>query len=320
MFTRILVPLDGTSFAESMLPSAIQLAKRCGASILLVRVVDIFREAHADSSAKLEATAYLRQIAERLQAEGVRFHLALSSEWPADGILDEAEEYHADLIAMRTHGRLGIEALLHPSVTWQVFRASHAPILCWKREQAPDTPEETPALPRFMVDPQAPVLVPLDGSPQAERALPVARAFAQIFGNPLLLVRAAEEPFLPGAGVDYPQALTRAEERILAEAREYLYTRQQELKNLGLTVENEAALGMPVSFIEEMVKQRQVGLIVMAAHGRSGPGRRLLGSTARSLLSQAEVPVVLVRSELTEADTLSWEADSFQEATGTKRS
>lgn len=318
MFTRILVPLDGTSFAESMLPSATLLAKHCGAEILLVRVADTFREAHANPSAKLEATAYLRKVAERLQAEGVQFHLALSSEWPADGILDEA--YHADLIAMRTHGRMGIEALLHPSVTWQVFRRSHAPILCWKREQTPHTPEETPALPRFMVDPRAPLLVPLDGSPLAERALPVARAFAQFFGNPLLLVRAAEEPFLPGAGADYPQALTRAEERVLAEAREYLCACQQELKSSGLTVEIEAALGQPVTIIEEIVKHRQVGLIVMAAHRHSGPGRLLLGSTARSLLSQAGVPVALVRSELTEADAHLQVANRFQEAVGSRRS
>lgn len=320
MFTRILVPLDGTSFAESMLPSATLLAKHCGAEILLVRVADTFREAHANPSAKLEATAYLRKVAERLQAEGVQFHLALSSEWPADGILDEAEAYHADLIAMRTHGRMGIEALLHPSVTWQVFRRSHAPILCWKREQTPHTPEETPALPRFMVDPRAPLLVPLDGSPLAERALPVARAFAQFFGNPLLLVRAAEEPFLPGAGADYPQALTRAEERVLAEAREYLCACQQELKSSGLTVEIEAALGQPVTIIEEIVKHRQVGLIVMAAHRHSGPGRLLLGSTARSLLSQAGVPVALVRSELTEADAHLQVANRFQEAVGSRRS
>ena len=320
MFTRILVPLDGTSFAESMLPPAMLLAKRCGAEILLVRATDVFPEAHTDPLAELTATAYLRKIAERLQAEGVPFHLALSSEWPADGILDEAEEHHADLIAMRTHGRMGVEALLHPSVTWQVFRRSQAPILAWKREQTSDALEEMPVLPRFMVDPLAPLLVPLDGSLLAERALPIARAFAQFFGNPLLLVRAAEEPFLPGAGADYPQVLTRAEERVLAEAKEYLRTRQQELKNLGLTVESEAALETPVSYIEEMVKQHQVGLIVMAAHGRSGPGRLLLGSTARSLLSQAEAPVVLIRSELTEADAYPWQANPSQEAVATKRS
>jgi nucleotide-binding universal stress UspA family protein len=239
---------------------------------------------------------------------------------PADGILDQAEQQHVDLIAMRTHGRMALEALLHPSVTWRVFRQSQAPILAWRQQHEPGTAEADHALPRFMLDRTAPIVVPLDGSALAERALPTACTFAQCFGNPLLLVRAAEEPFLPGVGADYPQELTHAEARVLEAAEAYLRARQEVLQARGLTVEIVTALGMPSSYIEEVVKHRQAGMVVMAAHGRSGPGRLLLGGTARSLLGQAEVPVVLVRTELADAVTRFREAALPQAALSGQRS
>ena len=320
MFTRILVPLDGTPFAESMLTPATLLAERCGAELLLVYATGLVRPFSAGSSPKQEAAAYLQRVADRLQHEGVSVQITVSPEMPADGILDQAEQQHADLIAMRTHGRMALESLLHPSVTWRVFRQSQAPIFTWRLEHELGTSEAIHALPHFMLDRTAPIMVPLDGSSLAERALPIACAFAQFFGNPLLLVRAAAEPLLPGVGADYPQELTRAEAQVLAAAEEYLQARQRALQEHGLTVEVEAALAMPVPYIEEVVKQRQAGLIVMAAHGRSGPGRLLLGGTARSLLGQAMAPVVLVRTELAVADWRSEEALVGQETLSGQRS
>lgn len=314
MFTRILVPLDGTPFAESILAPATLLAERCGAELLLVHATGLWQGFSADSAPKRTAAAYLKTLADRMEVEGVRVHWTVASDEPAEGILNQAEQQHADLIAMRTHGRLALEALLYPSVTWRVFRQSQAPILAWKLEQMPGTVEAIHALPRFLLDRSAPLLVPLDGSPLAERALPIACAFAQLFGNPLLLIRATEEQFLPGIRADSANGLTRVEAQVSGEAQKYLSARQQELQEQGLTVDVHAAVAHPVAFIEEAVKQHQVGLVVMAAHGHSGPGRLLLGRAARSLLGQAEVPVVLVRSELAQAGTRSDSAALAQEA------
>ena len=60
---------------------------------------------------------------------------------------------------MATHGRKGIDALLHPSVTWQVLRQTNAPILTCKCASDDDAAALTLHLPRFMTDPQAPILV-----------------------------------------------------------------------------------------------------------------------------------------------------------------
>lgn len=312
MFKQMLVPLDGSSEAEAALVPAIALAMRCEGELVLVNVI---------SNPWISGMGkYLTDLVRRLIAEGVRARIALPIANPAEGIHQEAEREHADLIIMSPHDYSGLEAWFHSSVTWQVFRKSQTPVLAWKGRQAPGTMKETPTLPRFMRDPTAPLLVPLDGSSLAEAALPLATVFAQLFGNPMLLVRAAEEPFLPGVEADTPEGLTHAEAQALAEAQKYLQHQQLELAQQGQRVEVEAAVAIPTTYIEAMVRQHPVGLVVMASHGRSGPGRWLLGSTARSLLRQLEVPLVLVPAEVDEAETRSGEANPTREALGTKRS
>lgn len=286
MFKQILVPLDGSPEAEVALVPAIALAMRCEGELVLVNVVS--------NPLVAGMGGYLVDLVRRLTAEGMRAHIAMPIANPAEGILKEAKQEHADLIVMSHHEHTWLEALLHHSVTWQVFRKSQTPVLVWKFDRPAGAVKEAPPLPRFMRDPTVPLLVPLDGSPLAERALPVARTFTQLFGNSLLLVRAAEEPFLPGVEASTSEGLTRAEEQRLAEAQEYLHQRQQELEQQGLRVEVEAAVSIPTSYLEDVVRKHQVGLVVMASHGRSGPERLLLGSTARSLLRQLEVPIVLV--------------------------
>lgn len=128
-------------------------------------------------------------IAHQLSEEGVPVHTTLSLTSPAEGIANQAELEHIDLIVMTTHGRTGLASLLHPSVTWQVLTKTFAPLLAWRGS---DCPAHSPSFPLFMSDAAAPILVPLDGSLPAESALPYAEALAHLFGNPLVLVRATE--------------------------------------------------------------------------------------------------------------------------------
>lgn len=121
------------------------------------------------------------------------------------------------------------------------------------------------------------IVVPLDGSALAARALPYARALAGRAHGTLVLVRA-----LPGQDADAAQAeakLGRAAEPLRAE---------------GLTVEADISYDPPVQAINEAVRSRGAGLIVMSTHGRSGLGRWLYGSVADQVLRQAAAPVLLI--------------------------
>jgi nucleotide-binding universal stress UspA family protein len=132
------------------------------------------------------------------------------------------------------------------------------------------------------------ILVPLDGSALADRALPVALALAAKCDGRTVLVRAALAHTLPG--VDPTEAQVRA----IAEAEDHLAVAAGRLTAQGHAVETAVPYGEPADAIIEEIQIRRPDLVVMASHGRSGLGRWVYGSVADAVLRRAEVPVVLV--------------------------
>jgi nucleotide-binding universal stress UspA family protein len=297
MLNTILVPLDGSPLAESALEPAMLLAKRFEADVMLVRT--LFPEDLPEGSSRFvethDAQHYLKSMADFLRGEDLVVHTVVLPMDAAEGIVDEAEFSKVDLIVMATHGRKGVDALRHPSVTWQVLRQTHAPILTCKCASNDAMAAQTIHLPRFMTDPYAPILVPLDGSLQAEAALPLAIELARTFGNPLLLVRTGEQPYIAGGAIGYEAIVGQAMEWSLEEAESYLKLKAAELDSMGLKVEIATAMGSAAVFIEQMAQQRQAGLIVVASHGRGWLGRLVIGSVARKVLRDVDTPVLLVR-------------------------
>jgi nucleotide-binding universal stress UspA family protein len=140
MYRRVLVPLDGSQLAESILPFAEQVAGPSEAEIVLLRVIEPLSAGEVMASAgfvtpdtvlarELDAKQYLAGVERRLKAKGFRVDRRLQLGRAADEILTMAQATGADLIAMTTHGRSGIGRLLFGSVAEAVLRASPVPIL-----------------------------------------------------------------------------------------------------------------------------------------------------------------------------------------------
>jgi nucleotide-binding universal stress UspA family protein len=135
------------------------------------------------------------------------------------------------------------------------------------------------------------ILVPLDGSELAERALPEAADLARQPGAQLLLVRAAE------AHVPAVVDPTEAQVRVVQEAERYLAGVQARLAATGVTdVQTSVWYGPPAYAIIEAARLRHADLIVMTTHGRSGLGRLILGSVAESVLRGTTTPILLLRA------------------------
>lgn len=298
MFKRILVPLDNSALAERALAPAALLAKRCEADLLLVGATrerafpGLLTGAAPRQTDKIER--YLSVAATLLSAEGVPVNTAVLCERPAKGIAAHSEDYDVDLIVMATHGRTGLEALLHSSVTWDVLGLSPVPVLALKPPTEEEESQSSPRLPRFLTEPAAPIIVPLDGSQLAERALPLAQKLAWLYAHPLVLVRAVSLPYLAGGVIDYPMVLTNLQEYSLEESGAYLKRKQKEIACTGLEVRTESMFGEAAACIEACVQNYHAGLVVMASRGRGGLGRLLLGSVARRVLNRVDVPILLV--------------------------
>ncbi len=145
------------------------------------------------------------------------------------------------------------------------------------------------------------VVVPLDGSPFGEQALPYARQLAQALGATVLLVTAAHLDML--AAADAGAAPVSAElmqtllDQELSVTRNYLAGVKQRLEATGLTVETMSDFGYPAGYIREAIAQRPDSLVVMTTHGRSGLARLALGSVADQIVRQSGHPVVVVRPD-----------------------
>jgi nucleotide-binding universal stress UspA family protein len=134
------------------------------------------------------------------------------------------------------------------------------------------------------------ILVPLDGSPLAEAAIPTAAGMAAAAGAELILLRAAQVQRFTGLD------LGEAEIRVVAEAEAYLATVQARLAAAGLgRVITAVWYGPAAASIVEAAHLYPADLIVMSTHGRSGLGRLILGSVAGSVLRGTRTPILMVR-------------------------
>ena len=140
------------------------------------------------------------------------------------------------------------------------------------------------------------ILVPLDGSPLSERALPYAERLAEVTSARIVLCRALAV-FAPRPADDLDSA---------DEARAYLQRLAEQLSNNGRTVETALLWGEAAPEILKQVRSAQAQLVVMGTHGRSGIGRWLYGSVADEVLRHATVPILLVPP----GATMPWSANA----------
>lgn len=150
MYTKILVPLDGSRFAEQALPHALTIAAIGGPEIHLLSVapmledqalsavdmypVYVYREYSVDYGQETDRIKqglrdYLDQVARRVQAAGVTAVTAVRLGQPADEIISYASDVGCELIVMSTHGRSGLGRWVYGSIADKVLRGSTTPVL-----------------------------------------------------------------------------------------------------------------------------------------------------------------------------------------------
>jgi len=295
MFERLLVPLDGSDLAEAALPYAVRIPSR---RLRLLQVEpgaargERFQAlTRRDWRQPLEAVAadYLDRVGEPLRRAGREVEAIVVAGDPAEKIVEAAAD--ADLIVMTTRGRGAGGRLVYGSVADRVARHAPVPTLVVRAGSRPVS-EAAPAR----------VVVPLDGSPTADRALPIAGALAAAIGLPIHLIAVADIAELAAIGAEllssavYNAALTAARDR----ATSYIEGTAARLREEGRTVTTEVRGGAPA--VELLAVVQAGDLVVMTSHGGGGAQRWMIGSVAEKLLRQAPAPVLLVRGDASAVD------------------
>jgi nucleotide-binding universal stress UspA family protein len=151
MYERVLVALDGSAAAEAVLPHVQALAAKFSSTVLILWVVPPAEQHVVGSSPGAGSTAgtlggardpallaaaerqqlaaYLRRLTARLRRRGLDVHSEQREGLAAERIVQRAREWPADLIAMTTHGRGGLERLVLGSVAEAVLRQAPCPVL-----------------------------------------------------------------------------------------------------------------------------------------------------------------------------------------------
>lgn len=298
MFSKILVPLDGSKAAEKVLPHARSLAGKLKVPVELLAVVDIAdvashtaseRPRFLDSAierAMEHSSSYLQGVARAFPDVGM-VKCSVEKGQAEEAIIEKAATDRAMLIAMATHGRSGLNRFLLGSVAEKTLRATVNPLLLVR---ATEEPKEGESLLKA-------ILVPLDGSELGEGVLPMIADIAKRLDLEVELFRAYHIPYNVYGG-DAGFYAGNYEELIAGvrdEAIEYLGKKAAEVKKLG--VEKVSYVVKDGFAGDEIIAlaQKNQALIAMSSHGRSGVKRWVLGSVAETVVRHAANPVLITR-------------------------
>lgn len=143
MYKKILVPLDGSTLAECVLPHVESISKGCGVqNVIFLRAVEPFNvpaEARIhftaedlkrfDAEAKASADDYLKKLAKRVKYDGANVKTEVIMAKAAEGIAEYATKNDIELIIIATHGRSGVSRWVMGSVADRVLRSACVPVL-----------------------------------------------------------------------------------------------------------------------------------------------------------------------------------------------
>ncbi|RDZ64990.1 universal stress protein [Haloferax sp. Atlit-12N] len=135
MYDEILLPVDGSPAAEQAIPHVFDLAERYDATVHVLFVVNTTRDNAGIISGTVletleqEGQRVVDEVVERGESRGIETVGAVRRGAPHETILDYATEHGAEVIAMATHGRTGVERVLLGSVTERVVRTAPVPVL-----------------------------------------------------------------------------------------------------------------------------------------------------------------------------------------------
>jgi nucleotide-binding universal stress UspA family protein len=287
MYQKILVPLDGSAVAEQILPYARLFAVATGAGIELLRAVD--PDAKPTFWPPEPDPEYLKQISQKYFGSAQPVQCTEQAGKPAAVILARAQADPVTLIAMTTHGLSGIRTWLLGSIAAKVVQSTPNPVLLI-RARPSDRVVAAPSLKT--------VFVPLDGSGLAEAVLPHVMFLSRELALETYLVRVYSPPprAYPLEEFTETEALARYREELRRECEIYLEGKREELSAGGLErVQATVIQGDPAEEIIGLGRDTPDNLIAMSTHGRSGPGRWMLGSVAERVVQHSQDPVLIIR-------------------------
>jgi nucleotide-binding universal stress UspA family protein len=297
MARLIIVPLDGSPFAEIALPTAFAIARAWDADIEVVTVHELIRTPGLDydlwGPRSMEwAEGYLEQVVGWIKDE---VGLDVASSVPM-GTAPEALEEHArtreaDLVVMTSHGAGPVSRMWLGSVTDRFIRHTSTPVLVVRPEEG-----EEPDLSKEITFDR--ILIPVDGSEEGDSVLPPALALGRACASAFMLLHVSgyAEEFASSYLPHTVQMNAETLEQERRKAEEAIDVRVDRLRTEGVEVTGHVVFHhSPSNGVLQFALEQDIDLIAMATHGRGGFARLILGSVTDKVLRGADHPVLVCR-------------------------
>lgn len=283
---RILVPTDFSETANLAINHAIDLARRFGAELSLVHVLEagayqgIFSPSKKTEYNELEdAQIHLQNEAQKLEKEsGINISQEVVSGRIYEEIVKAAEEIEADLIVMGTHGSSGWEEFFVGSNAFKVVTQTSVPVLSIQ-EQAKDPDCKN-------------IILPIDRTPESRQKVRHAVAFAKKLGSTIHIASLISE--------DTKEVRYEFEKKV-KQVTDYLEREEVPYTHASLVGTNLATMTM------NFAESKNGNMIVMMTEQESTLTGFLMGPFAQQIVNHSKIPVLSVSPD----ESLSTVDDSF---------
>lgn len=282
--TSILCPIDFSEFSVKAYDYAQSLAWHYKAELLALHVQYSFPAFYTDAAYKetvrklrTEALRKLREFAKRQTRTMVHPECVVQDGIATDQILSFAKARAASLIVMGTHGLRGMDRLMLGSVTERVLRKARCPVLAVRK------PRHDFASPGRDVDPISlkRIVLAMDFSDHARRALNYALTFAKEYNASLTLVHVLEHDPSPGG-------LQAAISKATRQLKESVPPGARKPSLVTFLVRT----GKAYERIIELALEMQADLVIMGVRGRGSLHSALFGSTTYRVIQLGPCPVL----------------------------
>ena len=296
MFNHIIIPLDGSRLAETVLPMAVKIADGLHSKVTLMHIIEkdaapvIHGDRHLTTS--LEAGSYLEGIRQQHfpmdMPVSLHVHTTATRD-VADGILNHQAELSPDLIIICTHGRGGLRQIMFGSIAQQVVESGRTPVLAIRPPAAGLPPGE----------PIQTLLAAADDDPEHGQGLQTALKFGLALNVRVHVIgvvptigtlagrQATTGKFMPATTY---QILEMAEKELEIFLRQTI----QPCGKTGLNVTLQIGRGDPASIIAKTAEAVAADIIVLGTHGKAGAKAIWSGSMTAKVIKQTLRPLLLI--------------------------
>ncbi len=304
---HVCVCIDGSPVSNRIIPHGLAIARAFGASLSVLHVLEPqHRDGTLTSANPLEwemqrtdARGYLDGISAEYGSPELPIKTVLLEGRVAEEICGWAASHHVDLTVLCSHGASGRTDWSLASTAKKLIEGLSGPTLLVPAGVLEEPPKREAIYER--------ILLPLDASPRAESALPLAVRLAGMHGSELVLVHAVPVPELTRPAPLDEEELElerRLIDRNTRVGESYLAQLAERLIDQGLRVSTVLVHDHVRFELLRCINGERPNLIVVSGRGRSGHTEVRLGSVTSFLLEHATAPILIVRESADARESL----------------